>query len=193
MRPGPRAPRTRRRRGRSWDNSAVMEDILRVRHELAQLLEFANYADYALATRMAKSTGEVFAFLEQLRAGEPSGGRAGVARARAVRRRASSRPGTSATGPSGCSANAIAVSQEELRPYFAAAAGARRPVRSGAAAVRRAHRRAHGRARVASRCALLRDPRMPPARPAAASTSIRARARTSAAAPGWTSAWAARA
>jgi oligopeptidase A len=50
----------------NWDNSAVMEDILRVRHELAQLLEFATYADYALATRMAKSAGEVFAFLEQL-------------------------------------------------------------------------------------------------------------------------------
>jgi oligopeptidase A len=50
----------------TWDNSGVIEDILRVRHELALLLEFANYADYALATRMAKSTGEVFAFLEQL-------------------------------------------------------------------------------------------------------------------------------
>jgi oligopeptidase A len=52
--------------GAQWDNSAVMAEILRVRHELAQLLEFANYADYALATRMAKSTAEVFAFLEQL-------------------------------------------------------------------------------------------------------------------------------
>lgn len=50
-----------------WDNSQVMEDILRVRHELAQLLEFGSFADYALATRMARTTGEVFAFLEQLR------------------------------------------------------------------------------------------------------------------------------
>ncbi|HEY1900033.1 MAG TPA: M3 family metallopeptidase [Steroidobacteraceae bacterium] len=50
-----------------WDNSQVMEDILRVRYELAQLLEFSSYADYALATRMAKSSEEVFAFLEQLR------------------------------------------------------------------------------------------------------------------------------
>jgi oligopeptidase A len=53
--------------GARFDNSAVMEEILRVRHELAQVLEFASYADYALATRMAKSTGEVFTFLEQLR------------------------------------------------------------------------------------------------------------------------------
>jgi oligopeptidase A len=51
-----------------WDNSAVMEDIMRVRHELARLLDFASYADYALATRMAKTATEVFAFLEQLRA-----------------------------------------------------------------------------------------------------------------------------
>jgi oligopeptidase A len=50
-----------------WDNSAVMEDIMRVRHALARLLDFASYADYALATRMAKTSGEVFAFLEQLR------------------------------------------------------------------------------------------------------------------------------
>ncbi|HEY6454483.1 MAG TPA: M3 family metallopeptidase [Steroidobacteraceae bacterium] len=53
--------------GARFDNSAVMEDILRVRHELAQVLKFANYAQFALATRMAKSTGEVFTFLEQLR------------------------------------------------------------------------------------------------------------------------------
>jgi oligopeptidase A len=52
--------------GADWDNSTVMAHIVRVRHELARLLEFANYADYALATRMAKSTAEVFAFLEQL-------------------------------------------------------------------------------------------------------------------------------
>jgi len=51
-----------------WDNAAVMEDILRVRHELARVLDFSSYADYALATRMAKTSGEVFAFLEQLRA-----------------------------------------------------------------------------------------------------------------------------
>jgi oligopeptidase A len=53
--------------GARFDNSAVMEDILRVRHALAQVLEFGNYAEYALATRMAKTTDEVFTFLEQLR------------------------------------------------------------------------------------------------------------------------------
>jgi len=35
-----------------WANSGVMEDILRLRHEAARLLEFRSYAEYALSTRM---------------------------------------------------------------------------------------------------------------------------------------------
>jgi len=49
-----------------WDNGPVMENILRLRHEAARLLEFRSYADYALATRMARSTQEVLDFLRQL-------------------------------------------------------------------------------------------------------------------------------
>jgi oligopeptidase A len=49
-----------------WDNSAVMEDILRRRHEAAQLLEFRSYAEYALSTRMAHSVEEVLQFLHEL-------------------------------------------------------------------------------------------------------------------------------
>jgi oligopeptidase A len=49
-----------------WDNSAVMEDIMRLRHEAAQLLDFRNYADYALSTRMAHSVEEVIKFLVEL-------------------------------------------------------------------------------------------------------------------------------
>src|SRR5437764_1657332 len=41
-----------------WDNSAVMEDILRRRHELARLLDFSSYPEYALATRMAHTVEE---------------------------------------------------------------------------------------------------------------------------------------
>src|SRR6201993_2423614 len=46
-----------------WDNSQVMEEILRRRHEVARLLDFPNYAQYALATRMAHSVPEVLGFL----------------------------------------------------------------------------------------------------------------------------------
>ncbi len=49
-----------------WDNSVLLTQILAARHELAQLLGFANYADYSLATKMAESTDEVVEFLEDL-------------------------------------------------------------------------------------------------------------------------------
>src|SRR5690606_23236030 len=49
-----------------WDNTQVMEGILRLRHEAAQLLDFRNYAEYALATRMARSVDEVLQFLQDL-------------------------------------------------------------------------------------------------------------------------------
>jgi oligopeptidase A len=52
--------------GAAFDNSAVMEDILRLRHEAAQLLGFDSYADYALANRMARSVPEVTGFLNDL-------------------------------------------------------------------------------------------------------------------------------
>ncbi|HWX69632.1 MAG TPA: M3 family metallopeptidase, partial [Steroidobacteraceae bacterium] len=42
-----------------WDNSQVMEEILRRRHEVARLLDYPDYAQYALATRMAHSVDEV--------------------------------------------------------------------------------------------------------------------------------------
>ena len=51
-----------------FDNSAVMESILRLRHETAQLLGFPDYAAYALARRMARSVEEVLAFLRQIAA-----------------------------------------------------------------------------------------------------------------------------
>jgi oligopeptidase A len=50
----------------AYDNSAVMEDILRLRHEAAQLLEFRSYAEYALANRMARTVPEVTGFLFDL-------------------------------------------------------------------------------------------------------------------------------
>ncbi len=49
-----------------WDNSQHMEEILALRHEVAQLLGFENYADYSLATKMAASTDQVMSFLSDL-------------------------------------------------------------------------------------------------------------------------------
>ncbi len=49
-----------------WDNTEVMNDILRVRLEMAQLIGYPSYAEYSLATKMAKSPSEVLGFLEDL-------------------------------------------------------------------------------------------------------------------------------
>ncbi len=49
-----------------WDNSELMDGILARRHELAQLLGFANYAELSLATKMAESPAAVTGFLEDL-------------------------------------------------------------------------------------------------------------------------------
>jgi oligopeptidase A len=49
-----------------WDNSQIMEQILGLRHEKAQLLGFANYAELSLSTKMAESTDQVIDFLEDL-------------------------------------------------------------------------------------------------------------------------------
>ena len=49
-----------------FDNSSVMSRLLELRHESARLLDFANYAELSLATKMADSTAAVFGFLRDL-------------------------------------------------------------------------------------------------------------------------------
>ena len=49
-----------------WDNSELIEIILALRHEAAQLVGFDSYADYSLATKMANSSDEVIGFLREL-------------------------------------------------------------------------------------------------------------------------------
>ncbi|CDL86160.1 oligopeptidase A [Xenorhabdus cabanillasii] len=49
-----------------WDNTPIMEEILALRHELALLLGFKNYAGKSLATKMAKTPKEVLDFLNDL-------------------------------------------------------------------------------------------------------------------------------
>jgi oligopeptidase A len=49
-----------------WDNTEVMLDILNLRHQLANLLGFANHAERSLATKMAQSPQQVLDFLQDL-------------------------------------------------------------------------------------------------------------------------------
>jgi oligopeptidase A len=100
-----------------WDNSAVMEQILRRRHEAARLLDFPNYAQYALATRMAHSVDEVLSFLRELTGAARAAAQAEFAELEAFAGR------KLAAWDVGFYAERLQrerfnVSQEELRPYF---------------------------------------------------------------------------
>ena len=52
--------------GGKFDNSAIMQEILRLRHEQAQLLGFTHYGEKSLATKMARDVEQVMAFLLDL-------------------------------------------------------------------------------------------------------------------------------
>jgi len=49
-----------------WDNSQIMDEILALRHELAQLLGFKSFAERSLATKMAETPEQVISFLQDL-------------------------------------------------------------------------------------------------------------------------------
>lgn len=51
---------------RSSENGKLIEEILALRYEEAQILGFRNYASLSLATKMAKNEDEVVSFLENL-------------------------------------------------------------------------------------------------------------------------------
>ncbi len=49
-----------------WDNSALINQILKLRTEEAKLLGYANYAEVSLVPKMAQSPGQVAAFLREI-------------------------------------------------------------------------------------------------------------------------------
>jgi oligopeptidase A len=49
-----------------FDNSENMQEILALRHELANVLGFDNFSQYSLATKMAESPEQVISFLDDL-------------------------------------------------------------------------------------------------------------------------------
>ena len=51
---------------KTWDNSAVMHDILSLRYQLAQLLGYESFAQLSLVKKMARSPEEVINFLNDL-------------------------------------------------------------------------------------------------------------------------------
>jgi oligopeptidase A len=49
-----------------WNNGPLIEEILALRHEAAQLVGFASFAELSLATKMAESPQQVIEFLHEL-------------------------------------------------------------------------------------------------------------------------------
>jgi oligopeptidase A len=49
-----------------WDNTPLIARIVELRHEVASLLAYANYAEVSLEPKMARSSAEVLAFLDDL-------------------------------------------------------------------------------------------------------------------------------
>jgi oligopeptidase A len=100
-----------------WDNSPLMAEILALRHEAANLVGFASFAEYSLATKMAHQPGEVLDFLREL---------ARVSRAAAQREfadleRNAGRPLQAwdvAFHAERIKREQLDVSEEALRPYF---------------------------------------------------------------------------
>ena len=100
-----------------WDNTTVMERIVALRHEAAQLVDFPNYAQYALATRMARSLHEVTDFLQKLaQAARPAALREFAELQRFAGR--SLEAWDVAFYSERLQRSLYSISQEELRPWF---------------------------------------------------------------------------
>ncbi len=104
-----------------FGNDTIMEQILALRHEAARLLGFGNYAERSLATKMAHSTDQVMAFLNDLSARTRAAGERELQEVRAF------------AATHGCNdlqawdipywseqlrRQKYSISQEELKPWF---------------------------------------------------------------------------
>ena len=106
----------------AWDNSKVMEEILALRHELAQLLGYQTYAERSLVTKMADTPARVLEFLHDLaRRSKPEADK----ELHELETFARNQYGVSKLEPwdigyysEKLRQHTYAISQEELKPYF---------------------------------------------------------------------------
>ena len=107
-----------------WDNGPVMDRILAIRHELARLLGFDNYAQRSLETKMASDPAEVLGFLQDLADQAVPRARQELGELEAFAREsggpASLRPWDVAFYAEKLREARFAISQEQLKPYFPA-------------------------------------------------------------------------
>ena len=106
------------------DNTALMDEILALRHEQAQLLGMANFAELSLATKMAESPDAVEAFLLDLAAKAWPFALAELEELKAFAQARDGitdfQPWDSAYYSEKLKEQKLGYSEEELRPYFPA-------------------------------------------------------------------------
>lgn len=104
-----------------FDNFAVMEQILKLRHEMAGLLGYKSYAHLSLATKMAKEPKEVMDFLEDLARRSKPQGRREMAELEAYAKEQGCdklEPWDVTYYSEKLKQAQFSISEEELRPYF---------------------------------------------------------------------------
>lgn len=106
-----------------WNNSAIIDEILQLRQELAALLGFANYSERSLATKMAENTDQVQAFLEDLANHSQTVAQADFAELATFAKRQGLTDFKAWDVPyysEKLRLEKYAISQEQIRPYFPA-------------------------------------------------------------------------
>ena len=72
-----------------WDNTRLIDEIVALRREMAQLLGFASFAEYSLEPKMADSPQQVLEFLNELAAKAKPYAERDLAELKAIRSRRS--------------------------------------------------------------------------------------------------------
>lgn len=106
-----------------WDNTEIMLELLTLRAELAQLLEFSNFAEYSLATKMARGNDDVVGFLRDLAARSKPGAQQELKQLEEFARSQGNNALEAWDLPyfaEKLRQDLYDFSQEELRPYFGA-------------------------------------------------------------------------
>jgi oligopeptidase A len=105
-----------------WDNTAVIDEILSLRHQLANLIGFDNHAQRSLATKMAQSPQQVLDFLNDLAARSKPIAIKEIADLRAFAKETAGMADLAAWDMTyfaeKCRQQRYAISQEEVKPYF---------------------------------------------------------------------------
>lgn len=105
-----------------WDNSETLLEIVRLRHERANLLGYKTHADYVLERRMAETPAQVFSFIDRLKSAYRPAAQADLA---ALLKFAAAHGGPAEIKPwdvgyysEKMREDLFKFSSEDLRPYF---------------------------------------------------------------------------